>query len=240
MVIKKVCDIERQKRNKSFDDTLRPILVSEGDSWFNYPDSFPLSLMEKFHGVDIIDALIDSHGWRGHIYSLDCPGETLSDMLNDRTQDNFEEVMRRLKPDAYLLSAGGNDYIHRFIKTDRRPSQKLIDAFVIELEAMMKQMFTTVREASAKSHIFIHGYDYAPVVSRYFVDSANEMIQGLAPHFCDDKGGLFTSLDLRHCLSSQHWLEDGIHPNPAGFQILANEFHLSLTAKGLYPQIKQP
>ena len=240
MVIKKVCDIERQKRNKSFDDTLRPILVSEGDSWFNYPDSFPLSLMEKFHGVDIIDALIDSHGWRGHIYSLDCPGETLADMLNDRTEDNFEEVMRRLKPDAYLLSAGGNDYIHRFIKTDRRPSQKLIDAFVIELEAMMKQMFTTVREASAKSHIFIHGYDYAPVVSRYFVDSANEMIQGLAPHFCDDKGGLFTSLDLRHCLSSQHWLEDGIHPNPAGFQILANKFHQTLTAKGFYPQIKQP
>ena len=238
MVMRKVCDIERQKRNKSFDETLRPILVSEGDSWFNYPDSFPLSLMEKFHGMDIIDALIDSHGWRGHIYSLDCPGETLADMLNDRTEDNFEEVMRRLKPDAYLLSAGGNDYIHRFIKTDRSPRKKLIDGFVIELEAMMSQMFTTVRDVSPKSHIFIHGYDYAPVVSRYFVDSANEMIEGLLPRFCDDNKALFTYLDLRHCLSSHHWLEDGIHPNPAGFHLLANEFNQVLADKGLFPTAK--
>ena len=238
MVLRKVCDIERQKRNKSFDETLRPILVSEGDSWFNYPDSFPLSLMEKFHGMDIIDALIDSHGWRGHIYSLDCPGETLADMLNDRTEDNFEEVMRRLKPDAYLLSAGGNDYIHRFIKTDRSPRKKLIDGFVIELEAMMSQMFTTVRDVSPKSHIFIHGYDYAPVVSRYFVDSANEMIEGLLPRFCDDNKALFTYLDLRHCLSSHHWLEDGIHPNPAGFHLLANEFNQVLADKGLFPTAK--
>ena len=238
MVLRKVCDIERQKRNKSFDETLRPILVSEGDSWFNYPDSFPLSLMEKFHGMDIIDALIDSHGWRGHIYSLDCPGETLADMLNDRTEDNFEEVMRRLKPDAYLLSAGGNDYIHRFIKTDRSPRKKLIDGFVIELEAMMSQMFTTVRDVSPKSHIFIHGYDYAPVVSRYFVDSANEMIEGLLPRFCDDNKALFTYLDLRHCLSSHHWLEDGIHPNPAGFHLLANEFNQVLADKGLFPKAK--
>ena len=96
MVIKKVCDIERQKRNKSFDKSLRPLLVSEGDSWFNYPDSFPLSLMEKFHGVDIIDALMDDHGWRGHIYSLDCPGETLLDMLNDKSDDNFQDVIKRL------------------------------------------------------------------------------------------------------------------------------------------------
>ena len=239
MVIKKVCDIERQKRNKSFDKRLRPILVSEGDSWFNYPDSFPLSLMSKFHGVDIIDALIEEHGWRGHIYSLDCPGETLADMLNDKTDDNFQDVMRRLQPQLYLLSAGGNDYIHRFIKTDRKPSTSLIDAFVDELRAMMRQMFSTVRQVSPNSYIFIHGYDYAPIVSCYFVDSANEMIQGLAPYFSHKSKAQFTAIDFRNSLSWHHWLEDGIHPNPAGFYILAEKFNQVLAAHHYRPQAQR-
>ena len=235
MVIKKVCDIERQKRNKHFDEALRPVLVSEGDSWFNYPDSFPLSLMAKFHGVDIIDALIERHGWQGHIYSLDCPGETLADMLNDRSDDNFQDVMLRLRPDGYLLSAGGNDYIHRFIKTKRAPDKVLIDAFVRELEAMMRQMFTTVIKTSPHSHIFIHGYDYAPVVSRYFVDSANEMIRGLADDFKDELVQRVTHIDFRNHLSSHHWLDDGIHPNQAGFFILAARFHDILISHNLKP-----
>ena len=238
MVIKKVCDIERQKRNKSFDKSVRPLLVSEGDSWFNYPDSFPLSLMEKFHGVDIIDALMDEHGWRGHIYSLDCPGETLLAMLNDKSEDNFQDVMKRLQPDAYLLSAGGNDYIQRFIKTERVPEKPLIDAFVIELEAMMIQMFTAVKAVSPHSKTFIHGYDYAPVVSRYFVDEANKMIAGLAPRFNDGKPDQFTHIDFRNTLSPHHWLEDGIHPMPAGFHILAKKFNQALIDKNLMPTLK--
>ena len=99
----------------------------------------------------------------------------------------------------------------------------------------MIQMFTAVKTVAPHSKIFIHGYDYAPVVSRYFVDEANKMIAGLAPHFCDGKDDQFTHIDFRNSLASYHWLEDGIHPMPAGFHILAKKFNQALMEKNLMP-----
>jgi len=88
----------------------RPILVAEGDSWFQFP-GFTLLRLGRFRVHiefvrEIVDHLIASG--RYCVRSIAAGGDWLSSML--RTAD-YIEPLSRIEPDALLFSGGGNDLL---------------------------------------------------------------------------------------------------------------------------------
>jgi hypothetical protein len=81
--------------------TVRPVLLAEGDSWFDYP------------GTDVLAELEDGFGYE--IASVSHGGDTLESMAYaPRQLDGFNRRAEKLAkagkvPKAVLLSAGGND-----------------------------------------------------------------------------------------------------------------------------------
>ena len=73
-----------------------PVLVSEGDSWFQYPIKLE----------DTIDHLY-AKGFA--VRSLDAAGDTLENMLKDR---EYVDAIGEAKASIFLFSAGGNDAQH--------------------------------------------------------------------------------------------------------------------------------
>ena len=69
-------------------------IVSEGDSWFQYP----------FLLDDVIDQLFDQFA----IFSLDAAGDLLQDM---KKQDELSGAITAEQPQVVLLSGGGNDLL---------------------------------------------------------------------------------------------------------------------------------
>ncbi len=78
-----------------------PVLVAEGDSWFDYPGSDVLAELEEVYGFDI--ASVAHHG------------DTLESMAyGDKQLDGLNRALakvarRGVTPTAVLLSGGGND-----------------------------------------------------------------------------------------------------------------------------------
>jgi lysophospholipase L1-like esterase len=83
------------------------LLVTEGDSWFDY------SPFETVPRVDIVDDLRELHGWR--VENVAHKGDNLENMAYDDEQLRaLVKTLKRLRdhgeqPDALLLSGGGND-----------------------------------------------------------------------------------------------------------------------------------
>lgn len=127
-------------------------IVSEGDSWFQYPTSL----------LDIIDHLMVDHA----ILSLDAAGDRLVDILNQR------EILLNLKAErasALLLSAGGNDLfdngqLGRLIEppfpgvTGEALVGPVLDTFLSRMSARYLELFRSIHRAFPTVHILIHGY----------------------------------------------------------------------------------
>ena len=90
--------LARWRRRRRYRRRIRgwdgPRIVSEGDSWFQYP----LLL------TDVIDHLMEDHA----ILSLGAAGDLLTDMLR---QDELLGAVASERADVVLLSAGGNDLL---------------------------------------------------------------------------------------------------------------------------------
>lgn len=108
---------EREHRERRYLDAVRsgrcahrPIVVAEGDSWFQFPGFTLLRLFNKRLHVEfvseIIDHLIASN--RYCVRSLAAGGDWLSNML--RTED-YIEPLSQIEPDVFLFSGGGNDLL---------------------------------------------------------------------------------------------------------------------------------
>jgi endonuclease/exonuclease/phosphatase family metal-dependent hydrolase len=150
-----------------------PVLLSEGDSWFQ----FPL----------LLDDVIDHLSNRYLVRSLDAAGDTLDNMIirNPEYLVELEALQEQLAPsgrqvDGFLLSAAGNDVIGEdtsgrpallgLLKdlkagksaswhVDSRALKKTLDF----IEAAYRKAIGMVRARPALRTlpIIIHGYDYA-------------------------------------------------------------------------------
>src|SRR5690606_30178967 len=69
-------------------------IVTEGDSWFNYPTKLK----------DVVDHLFDEFS----IFSLCYGGDWLSNIYQER---EYLTALRLYKPDVFLISGGGNDLV---------------------------------------------------------------------------------------------------------------------------------
>lgn len=164
--------ISRSRRQRRFQlaialgDT-RPVLVSEGDSWFQFP----------FLIEDVIDQLGSDH----LVWSMDAAGDTAENMLGMSAE--YMEGLRRWRNQpvrAFLLSAAGNDVIGadpagvsaltRLLR-DHLPSQSarahideaMLTSVLGGLEDRYRDAVATIRAETgfADLPILIHGYDYA-------------------------------------------------------------------------------
>jgi N-acetylmuramoyl-L-alanine amidase len=150
-----------------------PVLVSEGDSWFQ----FPIFIRE------IIDNLDDDY----LIWSIGAAGDTAQNMvLNDigRGKTEYLRALRSLKDEVrgFLFSAAGNDVIGEHPETGEPMLAELLHPFtpgitdpedlinktayenvLVFLEGAYRTVIQNIRSEPGfeKLPIFIHGYDYA-------------------------------------------------------------------------------
>ncbi|MFW5641536.1 MAG: D-Ala-D-Ala carboxypeptidase family metallohydrolase [Roseicyclus sp.] len=230
----------RMHRQGAFYKRLRagysgPVIVSEGDSWFQYP------ILLK----DTIDHLMEDYA----IFSLGAAGDLLQRMAD---KAEFIGALRDKNAGILLLSGGGNDlvaggalalHLEEF-DPSFAPEDYLLPSFQALLDNAIVQytrMFETVRQQMPHVKIICHGYDY-PVpagdrwlgkpmesrgirdrglqkaIARVMMDMFNRRLRRAAratPHV--------TYIDCRGVVGDHRW-HDGLHPTDEGYGAVADLF----------------
>ncbi len=167
----------RIRRNWRFKDAMkdhpeRPMLVSEGDSWFQFP-----ILID-----DVIDHLSDHY----NIYSLGAAGDTAQNMIYGPRRARRREYLTALKEykdkvSGFLFSAAGNDVIGEDPDTGVPVLQNILRDFNGDINdvaghidrAAFDEKLSFLKEAYERvvsdirgvpellnMPVFVHGYDY--------------------------------------------------------------------------------
>jgi N-acetylmuramoyl-L-alanine amidase len=216
-----------------------PIIVSEGDSWFQYP-----LFLE-----DIIDNVMDEYA----VFSLGGGGHLLSDMV---AADEYTPAIDQQNADFFLLSGGGNDMVGggRLVEFVRPYQDGMSPRDVINepafagfrqtLSSMYSRVVTGLTQRFLNLTILFHGYDYAlprrdgqwlgvPLASRgvpkdlwapviaILIDEFNQELQSLEGRF---PGRVF-HIDCRTQVGGHlnSWADE-LHPKNAGFRRVSVRF----------------
>lgn len=150
----------RRRRRRAYERRIRdgwagPRIVSEGDSWFQYPTTLQ----------DIIDHLMDDHA----ILSLGAAGDELTDI---RRQNEIVKNLKTEEASALLLSAGGNDLFDGGQLGDLveapfpgATGDQLVgatfDAFLGSIVEDLAEVFHQALQERPYLHILVHGYSPA-------------------------------------------------------------------------------
>lgn len=236
--------IARKSRDKKYKDMLQrfpdsPRIVSEGDSWFQYPHPKVL---------DIIDYIAQKYP----VKSLDAGGDELQGYYR---QAEYLQAVVEENADYLLLSGGGNDIlgpnIQRFLNenTEEKQEGKSPERFLNEefdkelkkLTGIFEDIFCKVAEKRPGIKIVVHGYDYI------FPDHRNgwygQYVQEKIPRPADQKAladyliDRFNAalaeivqgydyvwyIDLRNTVPPDRWYDE-IHPDSIGFSLVAEKF----------------
>lgn len=162
---------ERVRRRVKFERRLlfdrdKPVLLAEGDSWFEYP-----VLLD-----DTIDALLPDY----NVFCLSAAGDTMADMsTNIEVVDSLFRLVRErgVAVKAVLLSAGGNDIVgDTLARCVRKFSGQVEPGELIaerplrdELDRVMQAyrlVIAKLRTVRADIPILVHGYDHAIPLNR--------------------------------------------------------------------------
>ncbi|MBK9257150.1 MAG: SGNH/GDSL hydrolase family protein [Saprospiraceae bacterium] len=245
----------REKRAKRYEeiknDRNRIRIVTEGDSWFQYPKFSVIGLSLTKDVKDIIDQLIEDNKFA--IKSLDAGGDIIRNMYHGR---EYIKELADQNPKILLLSAGGNDFFEVFpkmLKKNDEPTKIegwLNPNYITELQVLSKYYDALLTEVVSKHpdvKIIIHGYDYImpksdgkwigkPMVEvgisgaddrkkliRFIMDEFNNYLMILA-----NKPELQTNvyyLNLRGTVpQDKNYWHDEIHPNDRGFKLIADKY----------------
>jgi lysophospholipase L1-like esterase len=217
-------------------------IVSEGDSWFQYP----------FLLDDVIDNLFDKYA----ICSLDAAGDLISDMVK---QNELVSAVVQERPDVVLLSGGGNDVLggSRLASiiapyaAGRPAAAYLGPDFDANLRAVLSDYETLVTRLLAVRpdiRIVCHSYDHAiPAQGRWLgrplakIGIEDPQLQGeivrlIVDRFHDDltkMAGKYPNIRLVDCrgVVGRHRWHDELHPNNAGFKAVADLFDQAIAAQ---------
>ena len=159
----------RWRRQRRFEQRVAagerlPVLVSEGDSWFQFP----------FLIEDVVDCLGADH----LIWSLDAAGDTAQNMVRRNPEYLAGLRAHRDEVAAFLFSAAGNDVIgedefgepvlkslvkHFTAGKDAawHIDQVRLAEVLLFLEGAYKEVMATVRAEFPHLPVLIHGYDHA-------------------------------------------------------------------------------
>ncbi|NEK17467.1 caspase family protein [Rhizobium leguminosarum] len=233
--------LARLRRQFAFNSRIRegsyrgPILVSEGDSWFQYP-----FLLE-----DVIDQLMPKYA----IYSLDAAGDTLSNMLKEK---EYLKALTDIRASIFLFSGGGNDVVAggnlaahlRDFDDKLSPGAHLKPTFNTVLDEAIGLYSKLVREVAKGFQdvdILCHGYDYTipadgpwlgkPMKSRGIEDTAFQaaiakiMIDRFNERLLllSKTSARLHYIDCRNTVGKAEW-HDELHPTDAGYKKVASKF----------------
>lgn len=237
--------LDRAGRQWNFHQRIRsgyngPIIVSEGDSWFQYP-----ILLD-----DVIDHINDDYA----VFSLGGAGHTLSEMVN--VQNEYFDAIQEHEADFFLLSGGGNDMLgsgqlERFVKPFQNGmmpadliSRTAFNQFRQTIAALYNQVASELTRDFPSLTMLVHGYDYVlprqngqwlgkPLanldipqnlwaqVLAIMINEFNEELLALESRF---PGRVF-HVDCRNQVGRQlsSW-DDELHPKSAGSKRVAARF----------------
>ncbi len=236
---------ERQNRQARFFQRLSrgdykgPIIVEEGDSWFQYP------ILLR----DTIDVLMDEYA----IFSLSAGGDTLANMV---ARAEYRRAIEQTGATILLLSGGGNDlvadgnlsrHLRRF-DPGLSAGDYLLPSFD-QLVAVAVQQFDRIyRDVAARYpavRILCHGYDLAipnkgkwmgkPMAANGITDGQTQaaIAKIMMDRFNDGMAALarrhrhVTFLDLRGTVARTRW-HDELHPTNAGYADVAAKFSAAI------------
>ncbi|MCP4419297.1 MAG: hypothetical protein GY805_22005 [Chloroflexi bacterium] len=212
-------------------------IVSEGDSWFQ----FPVLIKET------VDHLMDHDDLA--VFSLGAAGDLLRNMI---ARAEYLNAVEQENPQFLLFSGGGNDLVnnsrlssllHPF-SSGRAPKEypnSAFNTFLDEISADYERLFNSVTTRFPNLTVFCHGYDYAipssgPWLGRpmerngindatlqrqimaILVDRLNEALSQVAAPFPP-----ITYLDLRGIVPANGWFDE-LHPRSSFFGQIAGEF----------------
>jgi lysophospholipase L1-like esterase len=155
--------IERDRRYASAKRDGLPRLLTEGDSWFDYPPH-----------PNIIDWLESEGRWA--FKRLEKSGDTVKNIATEVNLAMVATIARREKPDCILLSAGGNDL---FVPIPEKPTLRWIWRALLPFEPgksaaehvnptawdekkteIRLDLVRIIGQLGKLAPIVVHGYDY--------------------------------------------------------------------------------
>ena len=211
-------------------------VVSEGDSWFQYP----------FLLKDVIDHLFDDYA----IFSLGAAGDLVSEMLD---QDEILAAIQQEEPDLFFFSGGGNDLLgdgRLKVALDSfkegRPAEDYpnaaFDQSLTQVIRDYRTIFGSIVSTAPSIKILCHGYDYAlPNAGRWLgepmealgitekalqrdivkemINRFNNALTDLAAEF----SGVVFRVDSLNAVGETQW-HDELHPDKQGYAVVADRF----------------
>ncbi len=245
-------NIARKQRDKLFlqrkSDLKRKILVTEGDSWFQYPKYKKLGITLSKEVKDVVDYIIEEPSY--NIKSLDAAGDVIRNMFH---LSEYSDAIREYKPNAFILSGGGNDFFEVFPNMVKQGNPASIDTYlkaswiteIKVIETYYKGLLDILTKEFPNLPIILHGYDYImpqtngkwigrPMIEKgklnldgarkalikLIMDKFNQTIIDLSQQY---KNVHF--IDLRNTVpQNPNYWHDEIHPNDDGFKLVADKF----------------
>lgn len=230
-----------QKRVESGQDNGKIRIVSEGDSWFNYPTKLK----------EVIDHLFDE-------FSMFCCSYGGDWLANIYAEEEYLKALRKYKPDVFLLSGGGNDLVGGMrmltILRDYKSGMRGVDLIIHDEFESILEDFRTIYRAIFKKvfnefpdmKIICHGYDYPyfegkdkvwfgiPFHSKGIdnIDIQNEIGHFLIDKFYDMMQSVIVDFPNVHYIDNRGlvkprnkelWLNE-LHPTEEGFKMVADVF----------------
>lgn len=210
-------------------------IVSEGDSWFQYP-----WLLD-----DVIDHLMKQPDMA--VRSLGAAGDLLRDMIS---VDEYTRFIRDESPAVFLISGGGNDLVHdnhlaqmlQPFLAGRDPAaypNEKFDEFEQEVTGLYSSLFARLGQEFPNLKILCHGYDYAipnhgnwlgrPMESIGIVDRdlQRRIIRVVMDRFNNalvdavNQSTNATHIDARSLVTNWH---DELHPQSEDYALVAAKF----------------
>lgn len=172
-------------------------VVSEGDSWYQYP------VFVK----DTIDWISEDPDFA--VYSLGSGGDWLANILEE---GEYIEALPIYRPDFFLISGAGNDLLENFrvaalLKDgDAIQSQKAQDLIlqdfydlIVVFKYLFVKMFLNLADRFPNLQILVHGYGYAIPAAK----KGGSLIQFLSHNIVGQGIWLHTPLLLRNIRTAE-------------------------------------
>jgi hypothetical protein len=135
-----------------------PIILSEGDSWFSTPLYYNL--------VDWLE--VDARN--AMFMRLESSGALATEMFDGGNLRKLRDRLKAFKFDVLLLSAGGNDFVDKFLRdtfrnakamTPEAAVQRVIDTDRYgEVLRAYRRVLDAAYKARPTLHVITHTYDY--------------------------------------------------------------------------------
>ncbi len=210
-------------------------IVSEGDSWFQYP----------YKLKDIVDHLFDDYA----IYSLGAAGDLLKDMIQE---DEIDAAIASEHPQIVMLSGGGNDMVgDRRLATMLNPGEDQVpsdapnqkfEAFLDEIDGYYRNLLTRFHDKYPDLKFIVHGYERAipdngkwlgkpmnsirietPVFQREIVAHLINLFNERMEKIEQDFSGVAFFADCRGSVADDQW-HDELHPSNEGYWSASRRF----------------